>query len=521
MNPKKLLNLYAHGKRKFQRINLSEANLRNVDLSGADFTHATLNVTNLSGANLSQVNFTHAKLNVARLSGANLTGATLNSASLNVANLIRATLNNAQLQDAQLIHAEIIRADLSRSNLSNSNLQGADLRETLFRETNLSYCNLTECNLRGAFLAESILEQAFLSNADLTRADLRAVNLREADLSQATLTCANLQGADLRGSNLRWTELGGADLRWADLSDAKLSGANLKGADLSGAILVNASLVHTDLGRARLIKVEWAGADLTGAILTGTRLHGVRRAKLTTTNLTCDWLDLSPQGDDSQIYQLTPAQVPEFFQETPPSVEVTVDAPFNIDANLALATIYHQVRQAYPKVEQPPSIRISSRRTYLKFRVESNEDLFLTAFYATLPFQDAAAIERHLLAFLDTLQTRTPHVFSTKKFQQLRQMNLELHRAVKRLQFVHKQKPTLCPPEAMEFLNAPTYTALANSKNKTLDIYHHPDFGKRLLYPSTTLHPAQPDSPKNITLPPLTVLTQFVQDCLWLGGNEQ
>lgn len=516
MNPKKLCELYAQGQRHFPRINLNEANLRNVNLSGANFAQAQLNVTNLSGANLSQTNLQGAKLNVARLSAANLRQANLNYASLNVANLIRADLAQAQLVEALMIRAELVRATLNTANLSGANLEGTDLREATLRQANLSYCNLTDSNLRSAFLTEAILEQAILSGVDLTRADLQAVNLREADLAQAQLTCANLRGADLRGANLRWTDLSGADLRWADLSEAKLSGANLTGADLSEANLVNASLVHADLSRAYLIKAEWSGADLTGAILTGAKLYGVSRARLIIEGLICDWVDLSPQGNETQIHSLTTTKVQTFFHETPPAVEVTVDAPFTLDANLALASIYHQVTRIYPQVTKPPNIRVSLRRTYLKFYVESNEDLFITAFYATLPFQDAEAVKRHLVAFLHFLQAQDTQLFNTKTLQYLHQVNLDLKVAIEHLQTLIKNKTSLCPPQALpkaiEFLNAPTYTAIANSQNKILDVYHHPDFGKRLLDPSMMLDPTLNDPFHQLILPPPHILIQFVQD---------
>lgn len=514
MNVKELRRLYLSGTRNFGNINLNEANLRNINLSGADLRGAKLNVVNLSGANLSEVNLTGAKLNVARLSGANLSKSILNHASLNVANLIRADLRNVQLMEALAIRAELIRADLSGSNLSGSNLEGTDLREANLRKTTLSYCNLSEANLRGAFLTESILEQTTLSGVDLTRADLRGTNLREADLSQATLTRATLSGADLRGANLRWTDLSGADLRWCDLSEAKLSGANLTGADLSHANLVNASLVHADLSRTRLIEAEWTGADLTGAILTGSKLHNVSHFGLKTGGISCDWIDLSPDGDESQVHRFNVDRAQQFFNKTPPTVQITIDAAFNLYANLALATIYHQISLAHPKLNRPPSIKVSSRRTYLTFNAEKNDDLFLIAYCATLPFQDCKAVERNLKVLLRTVQMQKNGVFKTTQHQHLRQLSIELSEAIAALHVIEKDKMNLLPDEAKAFLKSPTYTVITNSRNKIVDIYHNIEFGQRFVANSHVPNNmgSKTSSSKEPALPPTNILVQFVQD---------
>jgi uncharacterized protein YjbI with pentapeptide repeats len=73
--------------RDCQRCDLSGANFKRHDLSGADLT----------GANLQQANFHDANLSGARLSGADLTGANLNKADLR-----RADLTDANFHDALL-----------------------------------------------------------------------------------------------------------------------------------------------------------------------------------------------------------------------------------------------------------------------------------------------------------------------------------------------------------------------------------------------------------------------------------
>ncbi|MGB0561610.1 MAG: pentapeptide repeat-containing protein [Spirulinaceae cyanobacterium] len=517
MNLKELRHLYATGQRDFGAINFNEANLRNINLSGANFEGATFNVANLSGANLSGARLNQARLNVARLSAANLYRATLNRAKLNVANLIRADLREADITEAIVLHAELVRADLSGANLTGSNFSGTDFREASLRQTNLTRCNLSETNLRDILLEEAILEKANLNGADLTRANLRAANLRATDLSQASLTRADLSGADLRGANLRWADLSGADLRWADLSNARLSGANLLGADLSEANLVNASLVHADLSRVRLMKAEWTGADLTGATLTGARLYQVARTHLNTQGLVCDWIDLSPLGDETVVQQFKPQDLQAFFQEIQPTVQITVDAPFNLYANLALATVYHQIAQADPRFHHPPSVNASTRRTYLTFVADRNTDLFSLAYCAVLPFQDARMVERQLHQLLEQLQRHKQGTFKRQQYEQFLAWEEELQQRVTRLQPIQQEQANFLPPEALTFLNAPLTLVLTNSSDRSLDLFENHQFGKRLpdapepTWERETLTSA-PAEPWNASLPPIQALVQFVQD---------
>jgi len=514
MNVKDLIHQYAAGVRDFRGIQLNEANLRGINLSGADLSGASLNVVNLSGANLRGANLTHAKLNVARLSAANLNGARLAGAFLNVANLIRADLGDADLSDAVIIRAELVRAELSGANLTGANLNGTDLREATLRRANLSYTNMTEVNLRDAQLAGSILEQTVLNGSDLSRTNLQEANLRDAELSQANLNRANLSSADLRRSNLRWVDLSGANLSWADLSDAKLSGGNLMGANLNNANLINTSLVHADLTQARLIKAEWTGADLTGATLTGAKLHAVARCGLKTEGLTCHWVDLSPGGDRSEIYRLTPETAKSFFNQTLPTVQITVDAPFSLSANLALAHLYHQTAQVYSLLKKPPSIEVSSRRTYITFQVESNQAIFPTAYCAILPFSDAAATEHYLLALLDRLQHEQIATLGVREHQHIHKIAMQLDDIYQGLKEIKSQHPDFLNEEALDFLRSPTHTVLTNSSDKTLDVYLHPAFGR---YASHSPLPKAKKSPDigiepELILPPAKAVLQFIQD---------
>jgi uncharacterized protein YjbI with pentapeptide repeats len=114
-------------------INLSKADLSEVDLRGAHLFGADLREANLRGANLSGTSLLEAILEGANLSGANLSEAILSWAILNGANLTGADLSRARLLETSLEWAEG-----KGTNLIGTDLSGADLRRVHLRDANFS-----------------------------------------------------------------------------------------------------------------------------------------------------------------------------------------------------------------------------------------------------------------------------------------------------------------------------------------------------------------------------------------------
>jgi uncharacterized protein YjbI with pentapeptide repeats len=512
MTVEELLEKYAAGRLEFSGINLAEANLTGAKLTGVNFTKANLSIANLSGANLSEANLSYAKMNVARLSGVNLSGAILNYASLNVANLIRADLSRAHLRKASLVRAELIRADFSRADLSEAILSSADLREATLRQASLRRANLIEANLRGCSLREANLEMANLNSANLTSSDLSGVNLRDSELRQANLCLSNLSGADLSGANLRWADLRGANLRWTDLSGAKLSGANLTGADLSHANLTNASLVHANLTQAKLVKLEWMGADLSGAMLTSAKLYSTPRFGLKTEGISCEWVDLSPKGDRSVIQNFTPEELREFFNATPPTIRIVIDAPLEHEASFVLAGTYYQIAQEYPGLAKPPSIDLGSRKTIFTFRIDSDEALLPTAYMAILPFKDGAATQQNIYTILNTIRKELGNKELLKTPHLIEKLTLQVNEATHKAQEIQRTKKYLEMAAKLAFFKACTQTTLTNSSAQNIIIYDHPQFGKRLVKQSYADGANSEESPSETSnLPSLKMMVDFIR----------
>lgn len=508
---------YAAGERDFSGLDLCEANLRAINLCNCDLSNIKLSVADLSGANLSLSNLNQARLNVARLTGANLSQATLNQTLLNVANLIQADLRQADLRQALIIHAELIRAQLSGANLTGANLTGSDLREITAKNANFAFNNLNESNLRGAVCAGANFEQIIATGADFSRADFQDANFREAELRQINFSRSNLSGADLRGANLRWADLSGANLSWANLSNVKLSGANLIGADLTKANLTDASLVHADLTNACLKELEWSGADLTGATLTGAKLYGVSHFGLKILDLICEWVDLSPQGDRSQVYQFTPTTLAKFFDETQPKIIITIDEPLNLQANYLLASMYQKICHAYPPFKKPPSIKITNRQTQLTFNLDHNDQLFPLAYLGIFPFSDYQATHQHLLELVNALKLIARKEANLKKQHGINHLATSLTQILSKFLSLQDFQLTEISTRTIPFFQAPTQTVLINSGNKKLLVYQNRYFGKGLQSNTHLAHQQQPETHPPVKLPPPSVVIAFIQELLPLA----
>jgi uncharacterized protein YjbI with pentapeptide repeats len=479
MNAEDILNQYAAGQRHFPTIKLTEATLSGVNLSYADFSGASLSVANLSSSNFSHANLQQAQLNVSRLSGTNLSHANLREANLNVANLVLATLEGADLSYASLVRAELERADLSHATLVGVNFSGADLKNAKLRNADLTYANLSRADMRWAVLSAANLMHANLHGVDLSSADLSSADLSNTELRQANLSRANLRGANLSGANLRWADLNGANLSGADLSGAKLSGAALSGVNLSNANLTGTSLVHTDLSRANLIDADWSGADLSGATLTGSKLHGVCRFGIKTDGLICDWVDLSPNGDQSNVRRFG-SGFKDFFQESPPTVRLVVDTALDHDAHSNVALTYRQICQYYGLSLPLPNLHIGRRRTTLTFEAMNDAQLFLVAFVSVLPFKDAIASHQALRSLLALL---TPEQIDHNFGATFPEVNVMLQEILIQINRIKLSEATLRSLNKLKFLQAPTRTTLVNSKGQTLLLYSHPFFGKQAIAP--------------------------------------
>jgi uncharacterized protein YjbI with pentapeptide repeats len=214
------------------------------------------------------------------LSGANLSQTDLSEAELNNAILDGANLAEANLYGSRLARASFRGVTLDGTNLSKADLFGASLRAASLRKAHVWGANLIKADLEGAHLEgadffESIMNEAVLAQScadgvSLKEAQLWGANLRGACLNNAVLTGTNLVGAILEQSHLRGARLTGSNLLHAKCAGANLDGADLSETNLTGADFSGANLRGVALQHAQLVGTSFEDADMSNA-----RVYGV------------------------------------------------------------------------------------------------------------------------------------------------------------------------------------------------------------------------------------------------------
>lgn len=299
--------LLRRGSKRWPGIDLTGADLSNLDLRGVDLTgawleSANLRNSNLSGATLQAAVLAHADLRGAiavgtDFRGANLGGAECAQASFENANLRGAILGGTRLGRAQLRGAQMTQAQWFDSTWTDADASGIeaqgmlfyklDMKDVRFTGARLGHCSFIECNLPGAdFSGAELAAASFVGcNAENVRFTgarmagavlLKTTSLTGADFSGAVLANANLGECDLMGVRMARADLSGANFGMARLADGDLRLANVKGALFRKAVLSRARLAGANFRDAILQSADLRGADLRAANLFGADLSRVR-----------------------------------------------------------------------------------------------------------------------------------------------------------------------------------------------------------------------------------------------------
>lgn len=141
----------SHGKWLRNEAGGERADLRCVDLSGADFHNVNFSEAVLSEANLSKANLNNANFSLVSLCGAKLTGAKLTGANFSWADLCVANFSGANLIGANFSNANLRYADLSGAKLCDAYLCATNLSKTYYqivrigsRDATTTYCVETD-----------------------------------------------------------------------------------------------------------------------------------------------------------------------------------------------------------------------------------------------------------------------------------------------------------------------------------------------------------------------------------------
>jgi uncharacterized protein YjbI with pentapeptide repeats len=180
---------------------LSGAELRGMNLEGANFCAANLNGVDLTGANLlggnlERAQMVHALMLEANLNNATLQGADMTSAAFANGRIVGGDLRNATLAEATFNGTDVAGADLSRANLQRTSFYGGSLRWARLESVDLRDSDLRRANCTGAVFADADLRGANLENADLQCANFTRANLRGCRVYGISAWNLNLEGAN-------------------------------------------------------------------------------------------------------------------------------------------------------------------------------------------------------------------------------------------------------------------------------------------------------------------------------------
>ena len=176
--------------------NLSEAGLKNTDLTGSDLTRATLVNVNLAGATLTATAFINARMHGALA--------------------LKAVANAVRMKGVQLSDAILDAANFQGGEMEEADLRRTSLRDTIFCKTNLTRAKLLE--------------------AEIVNTNFEDANLCGADCGGAVFAGAKLAGANLENVRLQKVQYDEAT-EWPDGFDPAKKGARLVGPqELEGSI---------------------------------------------------------------------------------------------------------------------------------------------------------------------------------------------------------------------------------------------------------------------------------------------
>lgn len=247
-----------------------------IDLTRADLSFARAPSANLVQSNLQDANFEGALLTDATFAAANLNGARFVRANLSRAQLMHTDITGADFTQASLAGSFLNGLDLTLARFDFAAFAEAKLRKCNLEGMELPGADFEAADLRGAYLTGSIMPKANLAGADLRETGLADVEWEGIDLSGADLrnasfhlgsTRSGLVGSPYPSHGTR-TGFYTDDYNEQDFkSPEEIRKANLRGADLRGAKIEGVDFYLVDVRDAQYDPWQESHLRRCGAIL--------------------------------------------------------------------------------------------------------------------------------------------------------------------------------------------------------------------------------------------------------------
>ena len=246
---KDLTGAWLGGNNSFSGVDMSGANLSEVDFSGANLVNARLDRAALNGANFKGSNLTSLYAMCTRLYGSS-NPKELDSCcrappcmgpppsySTQHVDFTGATLAYAHFDHAILDSAVFAHADLTGAFFQGASLQGVSLQgvESLLR------ADFTRATFSNANLNEVKFVHTILNNADFTGLTMKGTVFSGVSLSEAIFTRTKLQSVSFSGAILEVARFDGAEMLLPDVASpvdfscARLGGASFKDSIVRGS----------------------------------------------------------------------------------------------------------------------------------------------------------------------------------------------------------------------------------------------------------------------------------------------
>jgi uncharacterized protein YjbI with pentapeptide repeats len=304
--------------------NLERAKLIDVELTGTNLSSADLTRAKLQKANLVQTNFSDAKLEDADLTGAiidkttKFEGATLTGINLSEAQLTGFDFSSASLERSRFNKAALQGVNFSNANLASASLINTKLKDVVFTEANLKGVDFSGAEMQSVDLSKLDLSGAKFTNANVAHSNLSGANLFEAtikdsnfshtslataDMGKVIIDGTNFDGANFDETNFFWYDKNSWERAYGQLLRKKLGSGmseekakesitakqvanvikekrapvgypqwqsvRLTNVDLSGRDLSNWKLLNSDFSGSNLANATFEQAILDGAVFNG------------------------------------------------------------------------------------------------------------------------------------------------------------------------------------------------------------------------------------------------------------
>ena len=218
-------------------------NLRNRDLSNANFSGSKFPSGNFSGSKLEYTDFKGTLLQNAQFDNTKLINTNFREADLQSANFSDSEIIDTIFPQAKLQNAYFTKTKIYKSNFSSSEIQGA-----MFYKVDISETNFSSSHLQG-----SVLISCTIIDSDISKSDLQGIYTRDTVIFGCNISESQICGADLEISKLIANDFSFSEFEGTDLSRSQFQFSSFIN---SRFILANAAFTNFSMSEFQPKKID-------------------------------------------------------------------------------------------------------------------------------------------------------------------------------------------------------------------------------------------------------------------------